>query len=158
MDEAAGLLSAADGLLTTCDVRKGAEIYIVCLFFLRSAFEFSSDLFWFSGVLLLQATAPVFRSRRGLVFTSNHIKPKRRLFWVPTCTLVDKSGFFYTAKGVSNLQQSTKSRITSTEQLCVVSFYLSEQKPKWKPLYATDALLLSCPSSYVIAPTFLCAV
>lgn len=47
VDEAAGLLSAADGLLTTCDVRKGAEIYIVW-FFLRSAFEFSSDLFWFS--------------------------------------------------------------------------------------------------------------
>lgn len=97
MDEAAGLLSAADGLLTTCDVRKGAEIYIVCFFcglLLNSVRTSSGSL----TVLLLQATAPVFRSRRGLVSTSSHIKPKRRLFWVPTCTLVDKSGFFYTAK------------------------------------------------------------
>lgn len=145
MDEAAGLLSAADGLFTTCNVRKGAEIYIVCLGFfcgllLNSVRTSSGSL----NVPLLQATAPVFRSRRGLVSTSSHIKPKWRLFWVPTCTLVDKSGFFYTAKLSLTCNRARKAVLL--RQSSSVSFHFIFQSKN----QSGSHFMLQMPSFYCV--------
>lgn len=78
-DEAAGLL-AADGSLTTCNVWRGAEIYIF-------AVSFSFSLFCNSTWILLRCSPTVCWSQSSYV--CDH-RLRWRLSRFPECTLVDK--------------------------------------------------------------------